>query len=81
MHALAFAINAALGNLGRTIVFTKLSSAPASSLEQLNQLVADLNAGRVKTLVVLGGNPVYTLPADLEFRRGRQAGAGDRRAD
>ncbi|MGO9239274.1 MAG: TAT-variant-translocated molybdopterin oxidoreductase [Bryobacteraceae bacterium] len=67
VHALAFAIDAALGNLGQTIVFTKLPSAPASSLEQLKQLVADLNAGRVKTLVVLGGNPVYTLPADLDF--------------
>ena len=67
VHALAFAINAALGNIGHTVIFTKPSFEPASSLEQVKQLVADLNAGKVKTLVVLGGNPVYTMPADLNF--------------
>ena len=36
-------------------------------LERLKQLAADLHAGTVKTVVVLGGNPAYSLPADLDF--------------
>ena len=27
----------------------------------------DMNAGAVKLLVILGGNPVFTAPADLKF--------------
>ena len=67
VHALAFAINAALGNIGQTIVFTKPAVESASSREQAKQLAADLNAGKVRTLVLLGGNPVYSMPADLNF--------------
>jgi molybdopterin-containing oxidoreductase family iron-sulfur binding subunit len=67
VHALVFAINAALGNIGQTVVFTKPPSELTNSLEQVKQLVADLDAGKVKTLVLLGGNPVYTMPADLNF--------------
>ena len=33
----------------------------------LTQLAQDLDADRVKQLFVLGGNPVYTAPADLGF--------------
>lgn len=67
VHALVFAINAALGNIGQTIVFTKASSENAKSLDPVKQLATDLNSGIVKTLIVLGGNPVYTLPADVKF--------------
>ncbi len=67
VHALVFAINAALGNIGQTIVFTKSPRERANSLEQLKQLATDLSAGRVKTVVVLGGNPAYSLPADVGF--------------
>ena len=31
------------------------------------ELVADMRAGAVKTLLILGGNPVYDAPADLNF--------------
>ena len=30
-------------------------------------LAAAMGAGSVKTLVILGGNPVYNAPADLDF--------------
>ena len=33
----------------------------------LQQLVQDLGAGRVRQLVMIGVNPVYDAPADLEF--------------
>jgi molybdopterin-containing oxidoreductase family iron-sulfur binding subunit len=67
VHALVFAINAALGNIGQTIVFTKAVSENAKALEAVKQLATDLDAGVVKTVVVLGGNPVYSLPADVKF--------------
>jgi molybdopterin-containing oxidoreductase family iron-sulfur binding subunit len=63
VHALAYAINAALGNLGKTIEFR---STP-SNLGSIQQLATALDAGVVDTLVVLGGNPAYTAPADLNW--------------
>src|SRR5262249_9168124 len=35
----------------------------------LRELVEDMAAGRVEVLLVLGSNPVFTAPADLEFVR------------
>src|SRR5262249_43832912 len=35
--------------------------------DSLRELVDDMNAGRVEMLVMLGGNPVYTAPADFGF--------------
>ena len=70
VHALAHAINAALGNFGRTIrAIASVEARPSIELASLSELVADMAAGRVSTLVILGGNPVYSAPADLEFGR------------
>jgi molybdopterin-containing oxidoreductase family iron-sulfur binding subunit len=66
VHALVLAMNAALGNIGQTITFTK-SEAPVDSLALVKQLGVELKSGAVQTLVVLGGNPVYTLPADIDL--------------
>ncbi len=67
VHAMALAINEKLGNLGKTVMVTDAieGSAGAGSLKQL---AADMNSGAVETLLVLGGNPVYTAPADLNFK-------------
>src|SRR3984893_3805441 len=68
VHALAHAMNAALGNVGKTVVYTdSLEVNPVNQLESLRELVGDLNADRVDFLVILGGNPVYDAPADLNF--------------
>jgi MoCo/4Fe-4S cofactor protein with predicted Tat translocation signal len=68
VHALAHAMNAALGNAGKTVVYTEVLEAnPANQLESLRELASDLNAGQVDFLVILGGNPVYDAPADLNF--------------
>ena len=68
VHALGHAINAALGNFGRTIrTIAPVEASPSNQLASLSELVADMAAGRVSTLVILGGNPVFTAPADLEF--------------
>jgi molybdopterin-containing oxidoreductase family iron-sulfur binding subunit len=68
VHAVAHAINQALGSIGTTVVVSDPLTPDASSqIENLKALVDDLNAGRVRLLVVLGGNPVFTAPADLKF--------------
>ena len=68
VHALVHAINDALGNIGRTIIFTDpVAANPVNQQQSLRELVADMNAGKVEALVILGGNPVYDAPADLRF--------------
>jgi molybdopterin-containing oxidoreductase family iron-sulfur binding subunit len=73
VHALAHAINAALGNVGKTVVYTEsIEANPVNQVESLRDLVNDLNAGHVDFLVILGGNPVYDALADLDFASAMQ---------
>jgi MoCo/4Fe-4S cofactor protein with predicted Tat translocation signal len=66
VHALAHAMNAALGNVGKTVVYVPTAGIePTDQMQSLRDLTADLNAGKVDVLLILGGNPVYTAPVDL----------------
>src|SRR6266571_1824232 len=68
VHALAHAMNQALGNIGRTIVYTApVEASHMNQMKSLVDLVREIEARRVQTLIILGGNPVYTAPADLDF--------------
>jgi len=68
VHALAHAINAALGNVGKTVIYTDpVHASPVRQTESLGELVTDMRDGKVDMLVVMGGNPVYDAPADLGF--------------
>jgi molybdopterin-containing oxidoreductase family iron-sulfur binding subunit len=68
VHALAHAVNQALGNVGKTLAYTEpIEPSPVNQLDSLRHLVDDMNANRVDMLVILGGNPVYTAPADFKF--------------
>jgi molybdopterin-containing oxidoreductase family iron-sulfur binding subunit len=67
VHAAVAALNAALGNTGKTVTYASVGSATRSRVADLQMLTADLAAGKVKTLVVMGGNPAYDAPADLDF--------------
>ena len=70
VHALAHAMNAALENAGSTVfAIDPVPTRPESQTESLKALVADMEAGRVETLVILGGNPVFTAPADIPFAK------------
>jgi molybdopterin-containing oxidoreductase family iron-sulfur binding subunit len=68
VHALAHAVNAALGNAGATVGY-----APVADPDELDvaldvkALTDAMGAGQVDALVILGGNPVYDAPADLAF--------------
>jgi MoCo/4Fe-4S cofactor protein with predicted Tat translocation signal len=64
VHLLAHAINSALGAVGSTLA---LCPAPAFTAGSINDLADALNAGSVQTLVIIGGNPVYNAPANLNW--------------
>jgi MoCo/4Fe-4S cofactor protein with predicted Tat translocation signal len=68
IHALAHAINANLGNVGKTVFYTDpVDANPVNQTDSIKDLVADMRAGEVDMLFILGGNPVYDAPADLNF--------------
>jgi molybdopterin-containing oxidoreductase family iron-sulfur binding subunit len=69
VHALAHAMNAALGNVGKTVIYTDpIEANPVDAMQSLRELVGDMNAGKVEALLILGGNPVYTAPSDIDFK-------------
>ncbi len=68
VHSLAHSINAALGNVGKTVVYTDpVDANPVQQLDSLKDLVVDMRGGKVDVLFILGGNPVYDAPADANF--------------
>jgi MoCo/4Fe-4S cofactor protein with predicted Tat translocation signal len=68
VHQIAHFLNQSLGNVGATVIYTDpVEANPVDQAASLRELVAEMNAGKVDLLVVLGGNPVFTAPADLDF--------------
>ncbi len=67
VHALALANNAALGNVGTTVLLREPVDVMPPSTRSLAALAQAIRGGAVSTLVVLGGNPVYDAPADLRL--------------
>jgi molybdopterin-containing oxidoreductase family iron-sulfur binding subunit len=68
VHALAIVLTAALGGLGTTMSFTpEIDPVRAGHAQALRALVDSMNGGAVRSLLILGGNPVYDAPADLGF--------------
>ena len=67
VHAAVCALNTSLGNTGKTVSYFETKDAALPSVSSLASLVSAMNAGTVQTLVVLGGNPVFDAPADLDF--------------
>jgi MoCo/4Fe-4S cofactor protein with predicted Tat translocation signal len=72
VHAIAHAINDTLGNVGKTIIYVDPIEASGASLENL---VADINAGSVDTLFIIGTNPSFTAPRNLGFAEGLKSEA------
>ncbi|MBZ5663474.1 MAG: TAT-variant-translocated molybdopterin oxidoreductase [Acidobacteriia bacterium] len=68
VHAFAHWINQELGNVGNTVFYTDpVDANPVNQKESLHALVEDMRAGKVDLLMILGGNPAYDAPAELEF--------------
>ena len=68
LHALAHAMNAALGAVGPVIYHMAVADPDeldvVADMQALSKAVAD---GQVDALVILGGNPAYDAPADTAF--------------
>jgi MoCo/4Fe-4S cofactor protein with predicted Tat translocation signal len=67
IHAAVVVLNSALGNVGATVDYHEPRDAELPTRSGLGGLVGAMGEGRVRTLVVLGGNPAYDAPADLDF--------------
>ena len=68
VHALAHAMNATLGNVGKTVFYTDpILNFTGNQNDSLKELIDDMKGGKVEMLVILGANPVYDAPSDLGF--------------
>jgi molybdopterin-containing oxidoreductase family iron-sulfur binding subunit len=67
VHAVAHAINVALGNAGNTVHYLPVFDEAKEGPESLADLAKAIRDGSIKTLVILGGNPAFDAPADLGF--------------
>lgn len=65
VHLAAYAINAALGNVGQTM--NLLQGVEPDNTHGFTELIDDLNNGHIETLVIVGQNPVYASPASANF--------------
>jgi len=68
VHALAHAMNSTLGNVGKTVFYSDpIEANSVDQTQSLRELVSDIDAGKVDTLIIIGGNPVYNAPADFKL--------------
>jgi MoCo/4Fe-4S cofactor protein with predicted Tat translocation signal len=68
VHAIAFQINQALGNAGSTVTYIPTQSVDATAqVDRMKELAGEMASGAVRQLLILGADPVYTAPADLDL--------------
>jgi molybdopterin-containing oxidoreductase family iron-sulfur binding subunit len=67
VHAMVAVINNLLGNIGRTVRYAAQPFAIEADPDSFSLLVTSMRASKVETLIILGGNPVFDAPADLDF--------------
>jgi molybdopterin-containing oxidoreductase family iron-sulfur binding subunit len=68
VHALAHEMNDLLGNVGNTVIYTDpVEVHPVGHIDSIRELARQMEAGRVEMLVIVGGNPAFTSPADVRF--------------
>ncbi len=71
VHVLVKKLNSALDNVGKTVAYLPISPSETdidftNSLHELDEAV---KANDITTLVMLGGNPVYNAPTNLNFQK------------
>jgi len=66
VHALVALLNQELGATGKTLHYIE-ESLDRADAESIGSLSAALDRGEIETLLILGGNPAYDAPADLNF--------------
>lgn len=65
--AAGIAMNKKLGSLGKAIQYRAAVDAELSDVASLSELVAKIDKGDVESLLVLGDNPVFTAPGDVDL--------------
>jgi molybdopterin-containing oxidoreductase family iron-sulfur binding subunit len=67
-RAMVHLLNTKLGNAGSTVSYIEpVAANSVGHAESLRTLAADMRAGAVSALVIIGANPVYTAPPELDF--------------
>ena len=68
VHARVHRLNALLENVGKTFLYTsEQQNEDGATIGDIRSLTQRMRDGGVDTLLILGGNPVYDAPADLQF--------------
>ncbi len=67
VHALVFAINSALQNVGKTVEYKQIHDSLLPSSNSIGELAQLVNDNKISTLAILGGNPAYNAPSDVDF--------------
>lgn len=67
LHAIAHAMNSALGAIGSTVTYTETAEQMPGKPGTLKELAEALASGSVETLVIVGGDPVYTAPPEFNI--------------
>lgn len=60
-------LNSILKNEGKTVLAKKANNRLKASYDALTNLIAKMNAGAVKTLIIYRSNPLYALSSDVGF--------------
>src|SRR5438445_145769 len=63
VQLLVYSINAALKNVGQTLLVRQIPQNPRTI--DMSQLASNINDGRIKQLFILGGDPVYNAKRGL----------------
>ncbi len=67
---LANILNAALGNIGKTVLISKSNTPSGYSYQRVRKLISDMKESKVQTLIVSGVNPAFALSDKSGFREG-----------
>ncbi len=67
VHAVVSAINDHLGSPGQSLHYIPPVLARPATTQSLLELTRDLENGSTEALLVVGGNPAYAAPADLQL--------------
>jgi molybdopterin-containing oxidoreductase family iron-sulfur binding subunit len=68
VHAIAHWLNDALGNVGQRLEYrSPVTARTEIAVDSIRELASAIRAKQVEALIILGGNPAYDAPADLDF--------------
>ncbi|HXS69548.1 MAG TPA: TAT-variant-translocated molybdopterin oxidoreductase, partial [Candidatus Polarisedimenticolia bacterium] len=71
VHLLAHAINSALGNIGKTVVLHEIEDLHEGDIADFAKAAAQF-----ETIVILGVNPAYDAPADVDVKKALEQAKG-----